>query len=320
MRLAGFDLNLLVVLDALLQESSVTGAARRVGLSQSATSHALARLRDLIGDPILLRTPQGMAPTARARALAGPVRQILESVEGVFVAPGQFDPATTRHAFRIATDPAGQLTILPGLVERLRVEAPDVSIVAPSVPTDRMVRDLQTGAIDLAVTSFLPSGESGIRSEFLISTDYVSIVRRDHPEVGRRLTLKRFLAMGHIVMTRPGLADPSLDAELTRRGLRRKIVLSVESPGPIPALVARTDLVATIPTLMLDRIAVPPEVSRYKPPIALEPLSAFLITHERIAGSAPHEWICRVVREMFTAIREARGDAPARGAETTQAG
>jgi len=303
MRLAGIDLNLLVVLDALLQESSVTAAARRIGLSQSATSHALARLRDLIGDPILLRTPQGMAPTARAKALTGAVRDILESAEGVFVAPERFDAATASSVFRIATDPAGQLTILPGLVERLRVEAPGVSIISPSLRTEDLVRDLQSGAIDFAITSYLPAGESAIQAEFLIASDYVSIVRDDHPAIARRLTLSKFLSLGHIAMTRPGLADPALDAELAKRELSRRIVLTVESPGPIPTIVARTDLVATIPAMMLDRAPTQEAVQRHKPPIDLEPATVFLLSHERIEGSAPHEWMRRVMKEMFEEIR-----------------
>ena len=284
MRLAGIDLNLLVILDALLRESSVTAAAQRVGLSQSATSHALARLREHLDDPILLRTHSGMTTTARARALTGSVRQILEGAEGVF---------------HISIDPAGQLTFLPPLIERLHREAPNLSIVSPSHFGGSPVSDLHSGAVDFAIGSQLPTAENSIRAEFLVSTDYTSILRRDHPVVTKRLTLKKFLDLEHVAVTRPSLADPALDAALAERKLARRIALSIESPAPVPFIVARTDLVATIPSMMLDLIPASDRMQRHRPPIDLPPVPVFLLFHERLEGSAPHAWMAERIHDVF---------------------
>ena len=128
MSLAGIDLNLLVVLDALLRESSVTRAAKRIGLSQSATSHALARLRRLLDDPVLVRTPEGMVPTPRAASLAVPVQTALEQLERSLTPPQPFESNRSTQRFTLSLEDAGQVGLLPLLAERLKAEAPGVNL------------------------------------------------------------------------------------------------------------------------------------------------------------------------------------------------
>ena len=300
MRLAGVDLNLLVVLDALLRECSVTEAARRVGLSQSATSHALARLRDLLGDPILLRTPRGMVPTARAAALAPAVRRILDESETVFLGEERFDPASSKEVFSLALDYSAQLTVLPLLVERLQECAPGVRIVVPSgTQPNTMLANFEKGNVDLAISSHHPSDVRDLHSQFMLSAEYVTISRKNHHSIRSRLSLKRFVEVGHVSVTHPNLADIAIDAALAELSLKRRVILTVPEPAAMASLVARTDLIATLPKMLIEIGGAPQNLVRHRPPISLEPVPVFLIHHERTAGSAPHQWLREQIAEVF---------------------
>jgi DNA-binding transcriptional LysR family regulator len=303
MRLTGIDLNLLVILDAVLRERGVTAAARRVGLSQSAISHSLARLRDLIGDPILLRTKEGMVPTAKAEALAPAVREILKSSESVFLRDEPFDPASSREVFRAALDESAQLTILPQLVDRLRRLAPNTRLRIPTgTQPESMLRDFEVGHIDFAITSHYPTDARDLHAEFLLSAEYSTISRRDHPGVGRRLTLKRFVELDHISVTHPGLANDAIDGALAEQGLRREVVLSVPEPAAVASLVARTDLISTLPRMLIDEGGEPGGIVRHRPPIRLDPVRVFLIHHERTRSSEPHRWLREQIVEVFQTL------------------
>jgi DNA-binding transcriptional LysR family regulator len=300
MRLAGIDLNLLVILDALLRERGVTAAARRVGLSQSAVSHSLAKLRELTGDPILLRTPRGMIASAKAHALAPAVRRILEESETVFLGEEPFDPVSSEEVFSGALDESAQRTILPPLVERLQERAPGVSIRIPTgTRPDTMRLDFELGNVDFAITSHHPSDMRDLHCDYLLSADYVSIARRDHPGVGARLTLKRFVELGHVAVTHPSLADISIDGALAEQAMKRRVVLTVPEPAAVAALVARTDLIATLPRMLIDSGGASPEIVLHRPPIALDPVRVFLIYHERTRSSGPHQWLREQIVEVF---------------------
>ncbi len=300
MRLSGIDLNLLVVLDALLTESNVTRAARRVGLSQSATSHALARLREHFDDPILLRTSAGMVPTARARALGPAVRGVVEGAEALFLGPDEFEPASSREVFQVGLEEAAQLTVLPRLVESVQAAAPNSLLRVVRMRPDDMVAAFEAGNIDAAVTPFVPPPGSALRSELLLTTDYVSIARAGHPGVGQRLTRKRFLELPHVTVSHPSLADTPIDQILARSDEARRIVATVPSPVAIPFLVANTDLVATLPEMLLD-MAGPwsSALKRYRSPVELEPVAVYLVHHQRSEGSHAQRWLRDQLRAVL---------------------
>ncbi len=305
MSLAGVDLNLLVVLDALLRESSVTRAAKRIGLSQSATSHALARLRRLLGDPVLVRTPQGMAPTPRAARLAGPVQSALEQIEQSLAPPRPFDPSRSSHGFTLSLEDAGQVGLLPLLAERLKTEAPGVDLRVHSAGAGSVAEELAAGSVDLAL-AVSPEPTEGIHAEVVFTTPYVSIVRAGHPEVRKRLTLKRFTELSHIVLGGPGSVDPEIDRALEASSRSRRAALTVPSLLPIPWLVARSDLVATVPALLLglDRGRLP--LARHMPPIPIDPTTGSLVWHERTHHDPAHRWLRDVVRDACRELSAAR--------------
>ena len=215
MRLEGIDLNLLVVLSAVLQEQGVTAASRRLGLSQSATSHALARLRDHLDDPILLRTPRGMVPTARALELLPVVLRVLEDARSVFLGAPGFDPAHAQGVYRLALDESAQRTLLPLLVSMLQSQAPRMRVVVrPGVRAETMATDFERGDVDLAITSFLPVDAHSLHSRYLLSADYVTLWRAGHPSIGKRLSLNRFVEVAHVVVAHPNLSDIAIDQAL----------------------------------------------------------------------------------------------------------
>src|SRR3954452_5351303 len=171
MNVQDIDLNLLRVFDAVLHERGVTPAAARLGLTQPAVSHALARLRTLFGDPLFLRTPGGMAATAFARELAGPVRQALALLESALAHGPGFDPATSTRAFRFYMSDLGQVEFLPPLVERVQREAPGVRLAGGGLGLEAIADALGTGALDLAI-GFLPGLGPPVRRRPLFRDPY----------------------------------------------------------------------------------------------------------------------------------------------------
>ncbi|MCR9093576.1 MAG: LysR family transcriptional regulator [bacterium] len=303
MRLASVDLNLLIVLDAILREASVTGAARRIGLSQSATSHALARLRDILEDPILLRTSKGMVPTAKAAALTDQVRALLEDAATVFGDERTFDPSSSQERFRIGLDQSAQVSLLPLLIRDLAKVAPGVSLVVPvGTQPDQIVREFERGTVDLAVSSYHPADIPSLSSRFLISAEYVTVGRRGHPLFEGPLTLEDFVSAQHIRVAHPSMSDEAIDGALAEHGLDRKVVLTVSEPVTIPKVVARSDLVATIPKMLIDLWMPGHRLTWCRPPISVAPVPVYLIHHERIDDSPPHHWLRGRIESAFDGL------------------
>ena len=204
LHLASLDLNLLVALDALLEERNVTRAAERTGVTQSAMSHALARLRALVGDPLLVRGKSGMVATARAEALALPIRRALEGIVHALQSPEPFEPKTARLSIRIATSDYGELVLLPKLVRRLEREAPHIDLrLIPH--TGDSLGPLVEGTVDLIVAPVRPGDEvQGVLAKKLFDESFVCIVRRGHPLAKKKLTLARFAAASHALIAPRG--------------------------------------------------------------------------------------------------------------------
>jgi DNA-binding transcriptional LysR family regulator len=245
MHLHDIDLNLLVALDALLTERNVTEAADRIGLSQSAMSHALGRLRKLIGDPLLVRTPEGMVPTPRAQALAEPVRQILTQVRRTLQEPLIFEPASARQTFTLAATDYAELLLLPRLMERLATMAPGISLNVLPLGEGVPKAVLESGRLDLALGPFREK-PSELHHQTLFHERFVCVVRADHPSVGKQLSLKKFLALSHVLISPRGTVAGVVDHALAAQGLQRHVALSIPHFLVAPLVVAQTDLIVTL--------------------------------------------------------------------------
>ncbi|WP_437677091.1 LysR family transcriptional regulator [Sorangium sp. So ce131] len=289
MHLASIDLNLLVVFDALLAEGSVTRAAARVGLSQSAMSHALGRLRALVDDPVLVRTPRGMTPTPRAQELIGPVRAALAEIEANVVRRARFEPTTARRAFTLATADYVELVLMPRLVQKLFSDAPHVDLIARSYDED-MFGSMETGKLDLAIGLF-PSVPAGFYRQRLLEERFVCVVRKDHPAVRSKLTLKTYASLPHALISPRGEAGGQVDEVLAKQGLSRRVALRIPHFLVAPLIVAQTDLVLTVPARVARVFADMEALRVMKPPVELGGFALDQVWHERQAKDEAHTWL-----------------------------
>jgi DNA-binding transcriptional LysR family regulator len=240
------DLNLLVALDALLDERSVTGAARRLGVTQSTVSGMLARLRTGLGDPLFVRAQRGIVPTRRANELAAPLKKLIADAK-LIAAAERFDPATGSRTFSMSLNDYMQLTVLLPLVADLRREAPGIRLSVRPLVVDGLVADLARGEIDLVVTT--PEfAMSDLPSRLLYRETYVGVVRQEHPLAARRVSIEDFCRFDHVLVspTRGAFEGPTDDA-LRRAGWRRRTRYSVPSFLLLPALLQTDDLIAVVP-------------------------------------------------------------------------
>jgi DNA-binding transcriptional LysR family regulator len=252
MNLNSLDLNLLVALDALLKEANVSRAAMRIGLSQPAASHALQRLRDLIGDPLLVRTGSRMELTPRAQALRGPLAQALDQVRSLFV-PDEFDAASSERQFRLMMPDLAVELLMPSLMEKITQAAPNVRIdVVPwrgaAVFTAEFAR-----TIDLVIS--IGNAFSGFHRQRLYIDSDALAVRRGHPAGAKLRKRDAFLNARHVAVINRGQNEDLIDSWLRAKGIERKIALVV--PGYIQALhvTARTDLVAFVPQRLIAALS-----------------------------------------------------------------
>ncbi len=296
--LAGIDLNLLVVLDALLTECHVTRAARRVGLSQPATSHALARLRRLLEDPLLVRGPGGgLVLTSRAALLAPALRSALEGVAATLRGPPAFDPSTARHEIRIATADYAELVLLPRLAARLGREAPGVDLWSSDIPHDVGER-LAAGAIDLILQVRGRSRYAGLYERPLFDETFHCVVRASHPIADKRLTLARYLALSHLLIAPRGQPGGVVDDALAALGKRRRVAMAVPHFLVAPHIVRESDLILTLATRLARLFAEPLELTVLRPPIALPSFTVSMMWHERAHHDPAHRWL----REQIAAV------------------
>ena len=262
MNLNSLDLNLLVTLDALLKEASVSRAAMRIGLSQPAASHALQRLRDIFGDPLLVRSGARMELTPRAQGLRGPLAQALDQVRGLFISD-DFDAASSERQFRLMMPDLAVELLMPPLMEKITALAPNVRLDivpwrGPAIFTAEFAR-----TIDLVIS--IGDAFKGFHRQLLYTDRDALAVRRGHPAGARLSRREVFLGARHVAVIIRGQNEDLIDGWLRAKGIERRIALVV--PGYIEALhvTARTDLVAFVPRRLigalakqLSLIAVPP--------------------------------------------------------------
>jgi DNA-binding transcriptional LysR family regulator len=291
------NLNLLLVLDALAEEQNVTRAARRLGLTQSAVSNALAQLRQLLGDPLFVRARRGVVPTERAQALAGPVRQALAMVRTALEGSGRFEPASATRTFVLAASDYAEYVVLPPLLRRLRGEAPGVRLEVRPRGLHEVPPGLELGEIDLMVGYYdtLPAGH---HAERLFREEYVCIVRKNHPRVRGRLTLKRYLELEHVLVSQRGQSAGSVDRALARLGHTRTVAARVSHFLMVPELVAQTDLVAALSRRVAEPAARALPLALHAPPLALPKAHVAQIWHARVDADPAHRWLRGVIREI----------------------
>jgi DNA-binding transcriptional LysR family regulator len=297
--LSGVNLNLLVALDALLHERSVTGAARRAHVTPSAMSHSLAELRELFGDSLLVRAGRGMALTPRAEALVIRLHQVLLDAQSIVRDRPAFDPDKAERNFVIAAPDFLTVLILPALLEAIAREAPRVTIEMVHSVRRGNAWLLESGELDLALGAVVDDAP-GIRHADLCTEGFACAVRRSHPVVGDTLTLDAYVSTPHVLITLGDSAQPTwVDQALARLGRRRHVVLRVRHFMAAPLIVARTDLLLTGPTMLLRYFAELVPLQILPPPIALPTYPEEAYWHERFDSDPGHRWLRDLVRRTM---------------------
>jgi DNA-binding transcriptional LysR family regulator len=293
------DLNLLVVLDALLAERSVSRAGMRIGLSQSATSAALSRLREVFRDPILVRSGRGLALTRNAEELIVPVRDILGRIEHALEDRPQFDPQTDSRTFSISASDYATLVLLAPLVRAMAAEAPGISIHI--LPRYRDVaRVLQTNQADIVVEPRELFADTRFDSQSLFSDRWLCAVDRANPDVrGDRLTLKRYQNLPHLAYSiGPDRQLNLADQHLVNTGVRRRMEITVESFLLVPFLLQGTRLVSVILERAARQLIPSAPVRILKPPVELPDIHEAMFWHPRHRSDPGHRWL----RERLAAV------------------
>jgi DNA-binding transcriptional LysR family regulator len=290
-----FDLNLLVVFDAVMRERSVTRAGNRLGLSQPALSHALARLRHMLKDELFVRTPKGMVPTPRAEQLALPVRQALDELQHS-LEPTQFDPSKATRTFQVAVDNYAAVVLVGPIASRILKTAPGVTLEFRPSGTLNLTDMLDRGEIDSAIGTFAEPGERFSRQP-LLQDDFVIVLRKNHPAAidGKKLSIETFAALSHLEVSSVRDATDFVDQALARRKLVRRIGLSAPFLSAVRILLA-SDMVS----IFRRRIA--EELVRYRP-LVIRPLphssptmETAMIWHRRLDHQPAHRWLRELVR------------------------
>jgi DNA-binding transcriptional LysR family regulator len=281
------DLNLLPVLDLLLEEGSVTRAADRLELTQSAVSRALSRLRRLFRDPLFIRTSRGLEPTRRARELGTRLRRALEEVGSILAAAEPFDPRTATRRFRIAAVDYAQVTLLAPLARRLAREAPliEIELRQPSLESER---DLESGVLDLLIALRQPSGPAIVWTP-LHEDGYTCIVWKKHP--CRRLSVDRYAQMAHVLVAPRDRPGGILDDVFAARGLSRRVVVQVPTFLSVPHVLVGTERIATVPKRMARVLAASHPVRELRPPLAIPRFTMCAGWHEIHRKDAAHRWL-----------------------------
>ncbi|WP_199227211.1 LysR family transcriptional regulator [Aminobacter sp. AP02] len=286
------DLNLLVALEALLDEKNVTRAAHRLGMSQPAASRALGRLRALFSDALLVDGPGGYVLSSRAEEVRPVLSWILAGV-GEMLEANAFDPATATGRIRLLTPDLQAASLAPYLLARLAHEAPllDLDIDAPG---SHGLDLLERGDAD-AMVALIDEAPAGIRRRRLYDEELVTLMRADHPALAGEFTLERFLALEHIVVSVTGVGPAPVDEVLARMGRTRRVKLRVPNFFAAVEIAARSDLIMTLPSSLARAAANMRRLVSLPPPFDLKSFTMSLAWHARQQDAPRHIWLRRVI-------------------------
>ena len=302
MDLRSIDLHLLVCFDALMTDRSVTHAAHRMNLSQPAMSNALARMRELFNDQLLVRTNKGMAPTPRAEQLHGAVKHALQTLQGVFADPESFDADTAQARFQIAMTDYTSLVVLPRLLPMLRQQAPHIDLVLVPPDRSRLREWLEEGLADLAIGYFVDLPE-GLRATELFRDGMCCIASASHPTIRGALDLQAYIANPHVywggAQTHPFTMEAMVDRALNDLGLQRRVVLRSLSAPVLAQAVACSDMLGTTARLGAARHAEALGVQVLDLPFSVPEGVVSMVWHERTHRSAGAKWLRDGVRRAL---------------------
>ena len=281
------DLNLLVTLDALLTEHSVTRAAKRLHLSQPSVSIQLSKLRGIFNDPLLLPAARGMIPTARADALRPPLRQALDALGQAIMPSSPFDPAKAIHTWRISASDYGASTVIQPALANLRLQAPYTRLALLELTPTALAHQMEQGEIDLALCA-RKGAPLHLHQRCVFNERYVLTGRHGHPHLHPDITVADLCRLEHAIVSRHGAFCGVTDIQLDKLGLKRNVALSVPHFLFLAATLTHTDLVAFLPERLARRA---PELQILEPPFEIPSYDIMMLWHERAHRDPAHQWL-----------------------------
>jgi DNA-binding transcriptional LysR family regulator len=306
--LRNFDLNLLVAFDLLMQEQNVSRAAERMFVGQSAMSHILQRLRQQLDDPLLVKTPTGMKPTDRALALIGPVKAVLRDVRSLISTREEFDPAKSVRRFVIAATDYMELLVIPALVERIARYAPGVDIHVKRTEAPFPERELECNDLDVVLGfEVILKPPVHLVVEKLFDDRMTCLVSLNHPvNSGDRLTLDEYVLMKHMLISRTGSRIGVIDEWLAEKGLERRIALIVPHFLSAPFIVAKTDMLLSLPERIAEKFVGLAPVKILPVRMDFPDYRLVMIWHPLREKDPAHRWL----REQTMAVCQTILDEP----------
>ncbi len=295
------DLNLLPVLVTIYEFGSVTAAAQHLGMSQSAVSAALARVREKYGDPLFQRVGHGMQPTARMRALIEPLREALSRVDRTLTSEPSFNPSTTGHTFRIAMTDLGEMVFMPNILRRIRKLAPRAAVRSVAANAAQIGRGLESGEIDLAVGYFPDLKEKSFLQRHLFFHHFVCLLRANHPITSPTLSLSQFLTLEHAVVYGAGRTYEIFERFLRSKKIHRQVALETPHFMSIPFIIAQSDLIVTVPHAVgMFAKSMHMNIRIAQPPMRTPKIDLKLHWHRNFQGDPKNKWLRELVASLFT--------------------
>ncbi len=299
-----YDLNLLPVFIALMEERSVTRAAARLGITQPALSNSLSRLRDTLRDPLFIRERYGIKPTQFAEEIAPVIAETLASLDDILIGRQHFDPATATRQFNIAPNSYVEIALMPAVIARLRELAPGIKVSLTPFGTDLAEAGVISGTTDMAIGRIVEPPENLI-IQHLMDDSLACVVRSGHPDIGDSMSREQYERLRHVNVLPRGRLRAGLFQVLERQGLRRELAISVTHFLAVPEIIAVTDYCATLPQLICNQIAKDARLKLVAPPVDMGTFPVDMAWHVRYRHDPAHRWFRQLLVETASTLKAA---------------
>lgn len=296
-----YDLNLLPVFLAVMEERSVTRAAQRLGITQPALSNALTRLRAMLMDPLFIRERYGMQPTQKAEELAPIIAAALASLDAAILGQQDFDPGKSTQLVTLAPNSYVELVLVPAIVARLRQRAPNMAVRLTPFGTDLAETGVISGSTAMVLGRVVEPPDNLVVQK-VMEDGLACIVRRGHPVVDRKLTRKQYEQLKHVNVLPPGRLRVGLFQALEKQGLKREVAVSVTHFLAVPEVVAVTDYCATLPAQICRKLASDKRLKVLPSPVDLGTFPVEIAWHVRYRDDPAHRWLRALVAEVAAEV------------------
>ncbi|MDR7142976.1 LysR substrate-binding domain-containing protein [Rhizobium sp. BE258] len=298
-----YDLNLMPVFLALMDERNVTRAAERLGITQPALSNALNRLRDTLRDPLFIRERYGMRPTQLAEEMAPVVRNALAQFDELILGQQQFDPAEASRLFTLAPNSYAEFVLMPEVVARLRERADGIKLRLIPFGSDLAETGAVSGSTEMVIGRFTDPPDNMV-VQHLMDDGLACVVRAGHPDIGDSISKEQYERLKHVNVLPPGRLRAGLFQALEQRGLRREVAVSVTHFLAVPEMIAATDYCTTLPSQICRRLARDPRLKILPAPADLGTFPVEIAWHVRYRHDPAHRWLRSLISEVAKEIGE----------------